>query len=215
MSKQTKLPTRRRTARSRILAALVMLLFTNQILHTGYLLPRQVLWEYEEKLGAGHLWVIDSRWEPAVAKTHGSCLVYLAGNEYVTVLNGMYFSFAARWTSQSTRTLLCDTGESLYVKEDFFTCGGADGENRKRIYYLFGRVDDPDIQRLEFEIRSGSDLANVSYLTSIRDDWMTEGEYTYFLVRQEFEGDQGRLDLRRTIAYDETGRIVTAVDGDT
>ena len=215
MSKQTKLPTRRKIVRNRIIAALVMLLFTNQILHTGYLLPRQVLRENEETLGAGHLRVIDSRWEPAVAKTHGSCLVYLAGNAYVTVLKGMYFSFAAGWTSQSTRTLLCDTGESLYVKEDFFTCGGADGENRKRIYYLFGRVDDPDIQRLEFEIRSGSDLANVSYLTSIRDDWMTEGEYTYFLVRQEFEGDQGRLDLRRTIAYDETGRIVTAVDGDT
>ena len=75
MSKQTKLPTRRKIVRTRIIAALVMLLFTNQILHTGYLLPRQVLWEYEEKLGAGHLWVIDSRWEPAVAKTHGSCLV--------------------------------------------------------------------------------------------------------------------------------------------
>ena len=215
MSRKTKLPTRRRTARSRILAALVMLLFTNQILHTGYLLPRQVLWEYEEKLGAGHLWVIDSRWEPAVAKTHGSCLVYLAGNAYVTVLKGMYFSFAAGWTSQSTRTLLCDTGESLYVKEDFFTCGGADGENRKRIYYLFGRVDDPDIQRLEFEIRSGEDGENTTYLTSTRSAWMTNGESAYFLVRQEFEGDQGRLDLRRTIAYDETGRIVTAVDGDT
>ena len=215
MSKQTKLPTRRRTARSRILAALVMLLFTNQILHTGYLLPRQVLRENEETLGAGHLRVIDSRWEPAVAKTHGSCLVYLAGNAYVTVLKGMYFSFAAGWTSQSTRTLLCDTGESLYVKEDFFTCGGADGENRKRIYYLFGRVDDPDIQRLEFEIRSGSDLANVSYLTSIRDDWMTEGEYTYFLVRWEIEDLQGRMDLQQTTAYDAAGNVVATVPGDT
>ena len=215
MSRKTKLPTRRRTARSRILAALVMLLFTNQILHTGYLLPRQVLRENEETLGAGHLRVIDSRWEPAVAKTHGSCLVYLAGNAYVTVLKGMYFSFAAGWTSQSTRTLLCDTGESLYVKEDFFTCGGADGENRKRIYYLFGRVDDPDIQRLEFEIRSGSDLANVSYLTSIRDDWMTEGEYTYFLVRWEIEDLQGRMDLQQTTAYDAAGNVVATVPGDT
>ena len=215
MSRKTKLPTRRKIVRNRIIAALVMLLFTNQILHTGYLLPRQVLRENEETLGAGHLRVIDSRWEPAVAETHGSCLVYLAGNEYVTVLKGMYFSFAAGWTSQSTRTLLCDTGESLYVKEDFFTCGGADGESQKRIFYLFGRVDDPDIQRLEFEIRSGSDLANVSYLTSIRDDWMTEGEYTYFLVRWEIEDDQGRLELQRTIAYDETGHIVTAVAGGT
>ena len=192
-----------------------MLLFTNQILHMGYLLPRQVLRENEETLGAGHLRVIDSRWEPAVAKTHGSCLVYLAGNAYVTVLKGMYFSFAAGWTSQSTRTLLCDTGESLYVKEDFFTCGGADGENRKRIYYLFGRVDDPDIQRLEFEIRSGSDLANVSYLTSIRDNWMTEGEYTYFLVRWEIEDLQGRMDLQQTTAYDAAGNVVATVPGDT
>ena len=215
MSKQTKLPTRRKIVRNRIIAALVMLLFTNQILHTGYLLPRQVLWEYEEKLGAGHLRVIDSRWEPAVAKTHGSCLVYLAGNEYVTVLNGMYFSFAAGWTLQSARTLLCDTGESLYVKEDFFTCGGADGESQKRIFYLFGRVDDPDIQRLEFEIRSGSDLANVSYLTSIRDDWMTEEEYTYFLVRWEIEDLQGRMDLQQTTAYDAAGNVVATVPGDT
>ena len=76
-------------------------------------------------------------------------------------------------------------------------------------------MDDPDIQRLEFEIRSGEDGENTTYLTSTRSAWMTNGESAYFLVRQEFEGDQGRLDLRRTIAYDETGRIVTAVDGDT
>ena len=31
----------------------------------------------------------------------------------------------------------------------------------------------------------------------------------------EFEGDRGRLDLRRTAAYDEAGRIVTAVAGGT
>ena len=101
------------------------------------------------------------------------------------------------------------------MEEDFFTCGGADGENRKRIYYLFGRVDDPDIPRLEFEIRSGEDGENTTCLTSTRSAWMANGGSAYFLVRQEFEGDRGRLDLRRTAAYDEAGRIVTAVAGGT
>lgn len=89
------------------------------------------------------------------------------------------------------------------------------GEPWDEILYIFGRVDDPEIQCLEFEIRNGENGEKISYITSTRSDWTTEGAYTYFLVRHEFEGSWGKLALLRTIAYDATGNVVTTVNGGT
>ena len=218
MSKQTKLPTRRKIVRNRIIAALVMLFLTNWVYRTGHLFPTQVVGDWEERIGAGKLETVKWKFDPEIDASLLSGQIFLVGNPYVTALVGADFDLTQGWRSNGWELLPTRDGQTLYAGAEHYHSAfprREPGEPWNEILYLFGRVDDPDIQRLEFEIRSGSDLANVSYLTSIRDDWMTEGEYTYFLARWEIEDPQGRMDLQQTTAYDAAGNVVATVSGDT
>ena len=203
--KKSRVYTRKRLALHWILLALVFLLVVNQLLGVCLLLPIQAAHRSADLQGIGRAHLVERRWEPEWRATG---LLYLMGNENAIFITDTHLG-PLGWETERGAAVDCTGDAPLYV-------GQYDAAYEDRmVNCLFGRVDDPDIQRLEFEIRSGSDLANISYATSFREDWITKGEYTYFLVRQEFEGVWGRLELQRTIAYDDAGRIVTTVAGGT
>lgn len=216
--RRKKMLTRKGRAIRLAAAALLLLFYANFACNTGYLLPIQAILEQKERIGAGKLETVEWRLDPEMEAFLYSGQICLLANSDVTALVDLSFSPLNGWRAWS-ETLLTEEEQTLYVgAESFRSIFHRDrepGEPWNEIVYLFGRVDDPDIQRLEFEIRSGENGENTSCLTSVRSEWMTNGRFTYFLVRREFEGAWEGLDLRQTTAYDGAGRMVTTVTDDT
>ena len=218
--KRKKILTRKERAIRLAAAALGMLFYANYACNTGYLLPIQAVSEETERIGAGKLETVEWRLDPEMDEFLYSGQICLLANSYVTALVDISFSPLNGWWAWYEPLLTTEDEERiLYVGAEsynsIFPRDREPGEPWDEILYIFGRVDDPEIQCLEFEIRNGENGEKISYITSTRSDWTTEGAYTYFLVRHEFEGSRGKLALLRTIAYDATGNVVTTVNGGT
>lgn len=203
--KRSRVYTRKRLALRWILLALAFLLLANRLLGVCLLLPIQAAHRSAELQGIGRTRLVERHWEPELRATG---LLYLMENENALLVTDTHFGLLG-WETERGSAVDCTGDAPLYVGQYHTACEGG------TVNYIFGRVDDPDIQRLEFEIHSGENGENTSCLTSARSEWMTNGKYTYFLVRQGAEGAWGGLDLRQTTAYDGAGRVVTTVTDDT
>lgn len=197
--KQKKVPSRKRRAIRRLLTALIVVILANQVFHTAYFLPVQVLRMQEELLGVGRTAVIQRQWEPRVADAHGTYTVYFAGNEHVTLLKGVQLSFLQGWTGDLIRVLDCSREAPLYAGQ--FWKSYRDGS---AVGYLFGRVDDPAIQTVT--ISDGQQM-----LTIPREDFIEQDGRTYFLMRDQDELRFVKNRYRSAQAWDRSGTLIAEI----
>lgn len=173
--RKTKLPSRRRRALRRVLTAAVVLFLVNEILGVGYLFPIQGIRRNEERMGTGRTAVICRERAPEI---YQSLLLYLTENENVTMLSGTNLSLYG-WTEAFGVTLDCT--EAAPVHGGWWSMARREGGS---LFYVFGRVDDPDIDLLQITL-GHSDPQRAGGLSwgLEREDFIEKDGQFYFLVR--------------------------------
>ena len=205
--KREKLPARRRWVARRIAVFLLLLLAVNHVLHLGYLLPVQGIRDIEERQGAPHGETLARLWTPEVHATH---LVYLRGSEKAVTIADTYLTVYG-WMGGFGWTLDCTEDAPLYAGE--MTMRQDDQTETVCCYY--GRVDDPDITRVEISVRRAyyvdgpEQWEETANLPVEGEDFIVRDEGRYFLAEDVID-DRSHESYHRAwiIAYDEDGNVV-------
>lgn len=170
--KEKRLPSRRRRTLRRVLMAAATLFLVNRIFLVGLLFPIQAVRHCEEREGTGRTNLVRRDWAPEIYKTG---LVYLTENEKVTMLSAVRLSFYG-WTEVYGVPLDCTVEGpihggwwTLYRKEE------------PSQFYVFGRIDDPDIDRLNILWTIEGDGDSDMWVVSDSGEWMERDGRRYFL----------------------------------
>lgn len=170
--KEKRLSSRRRRTLRRVLSAAVTLFLVNRIFLVGLLFPIQAVRHCEEREGTGRTNLVRRDWAPEIYKTG---LVYLTENEKVTMLSAVRLSFYG-WTEVYGVPLDCTVEGpihggwwTLYRKEE------------PSQFYVFGRIDDPDIDRLNILWTIEGDGDSDMWVVSDSGEWMERDGRRYFL----------------------------------
>ena len=206
--KREKLYSRPRMVLRRFAVFLIALVAVNHLMQLGFLLPVQAIRQLEERQGAPHGTTLARLWTPEVHRTH---LVYLRGHEDAVTIADTYLTIYG-WMGGFGWTLDCTTGESLYAGEmTMYRDGGAHGT----VCCYYGRVDDPDIARVEVSVRGayyadGTEQWEEAASFPIEgEDFLQRDEGRYFLV-EDIQADWPYDSARRAwvIAYDGAGNVL-------
>lgn len=170
--KEKRLSSRRRRTLRRVLVAAVTLFLVNRIFLVGLLFPIQAVRHCEERAGTGRTAVVYRDWAPEIYKTG---LVYLTENEKVTMLSAVRLSLYG-WIEVYGVPLDCTVEGpihgswwTLYRKEE------------PSQFYVFGRIDDPDIDRLSILWTIEGDGDSDMWVVSDSGEWMERDGRRYFL----------------------------------
>lgn len=177
MRRIKQLPSRRKRALQRVLIAAAAVFLVNRVFLIGLLFPIQAIRHNEERLGTGRTAVVCRSWDPGL---RWDFLSYLTESETVTMLSearlGLY-----GWTDAFGVAVDCTEEAPLYGGWHNLSWDG--GPSR---FCVFGRVDNPDIVRLEIQLRYLDwKLESQTALTwnSQRSDWMEKDGRYYFLFQ--------------------------------
>lgn len=182
--KRQKLSSRRRRTLRRVLIAAATLFLVNRIFLIGLLFPIQAVRHTEERMGTGRTSVVCRDWFPEIYKSQ---LIYLTENENVLMLSGAYLSFYG-WMSGFGVPLDC--GPEAPIHGGWWSLNR--GEEGKSLFYVFGRVDDPDIDFLQITVRhNGEPPKKDGVWQSIgfewgltREDFIEKDGQPYFLLER-------------------------------
>ena len=172
---------RRRRALRRVLIAAAALVLVNHIFHMGLLLPIQAVRQSEELNGIGRTDVVLRDRAPEIHKSH---LIYLMESEDITMLSGAYLTVFG-WMNGFGVAVDCSEPAPIYGGHWNMT--PTDGAS---LYYVFGRVDDPDIDYLKVQAQyedwtTGAGIRRTAFeWGSSRDSWTEKDGRYYFLLRR-------------------------------
>ena len=207
--KRERVYSRPRMVLRRFAVLLIALVAVNHLMQLGFLLPVQAIRQVEERQGAPHGTTLARLWTPEVHRTH---LVYLRGSEKAVTIADTYLTIYG-WIGGFSWTLDCTEEAPLYAGEmTMYRDGGAHGT----VGSYFGRVDDPEIARVEISVRGayyvdGAEAWEEAVNLPVEgEDFLTRDEGRYFLVediRPEWPYDSARRAW--VIAYDHAGNVVT------
>lgn len=212
--KEKCLSSRRRRTLRRVLIAAAAVLLVNRIFWVGFLFPIQAIRYNEEHAGTGRTAVVCRKWVPEIFKTG---LVYLTENENVTMLSGTYLSFCG-WTNIYGVPLDC--GPEAPIHAGWWSLVRLEEAGR---FYVFGRVDDPDIDWMEVYFMRPDDplgeerigRAHGNYGVHRGDGgWMGKDGRSYFLFEADLvDWSEYPTGLRAVaVGYDEDRNVVAQVD---
>ena len=207
--KREKLYSRPRMALRRLAVFLITLVAVNHLMQLGFLLPVQAIRQVEERQGAPHGATLARLWTPEVHRTH---LVYLRGSEKAVTIADAYLTIYG-WIGGFGWTLDCTEEAPLYAGEmTMYRDGGAHGT----VCCYYGRVDDPEIIRVEVSVRgayydetSGTEIWEEAANLPV-EGFIQREEGRYFLVediQEDWPYDSGRRAW--VIAYNRAGDVVT------
>ena len=206
--KRERLYSRPRMVLRRLGIFLIALTAVNHLMQLGFLLPVQAIRQVEERQGAPHGATLARLWTPEIHKTH---LVYLRGSQDAVTIADTYLTIYG-WMGGFGWTLDCTEEAPLYAGEmTMYRDGGAHGT----VCCYYGRVDDPDIARVEISVRGayytdgGEQWEEAANLPVEGEDFLQRDEGRYFLVediRADWPYDSGRRAW--VIAYDDAGDVV-------
>lgn len=214
--KRKRMRPRNRTAFRRVLIALAALFLVNHFLLTGLLFPIQAIRRCEERAGTGRTAVVRRDWAPEIYKTG---LIYLTENETVTMLSGARLSLYG-WTEVYGVPVDC-TGEGP-IHGGWWSFVRLEKAGR---FYVFGRVDDPEIARLEVYFMRPDDPQGEERIGRVhgnfgvrREDigWMEKDGQSYFLFETNLvDWSEYPTGLRVVaVGYDEERNVVARTDLD-
>ena len=205
--KREKLYSRPRMVLRRLGIFLIALLAVNHLMQMGFLLPVQAIRQMEERQGAPHGVTLARLWTPEIHKTH---LVYLRGSQDAVTIADTYLTIYG-WMGGFGWTLDCTEEAPLCAGEmTMYRDGGAHGT----VCY-YGRVDDPDITRVEISVRGAYYTDRTEQWEEVvnfpveGEDFLRRDEGRYFLVediQEDWPYDSGRRAW--VIAYDDAGDVV-------
>lgn len=182
--KRQKLSSRRKRTFRRVLIAAATLFLVNRILLVGLLFPIQAIRHTEERMGTGRTNLVCREWVPEIYKTG---LVYLMENENVTMLSAVRLSLYG-WTEVYGVPVDCEPEAPVH--------GGwwslNRGEEGKSLFYVFGRIDDPDIDLLQITVRHNGEPPKKDGVWQpmgfewglTREDFIEKDGQSYFLLER-------------------------------
>lgn len=178
--KKEKQFSRRRRALRRVLLAAVLLFLVNHLLLTGLLFPIQAIRHNEERLGTGRTAVVCRDWAPEIHRSH---LIYLTESENVTLLSGTYLTYLGWMDSFGVPV---DCAEAAPIHGGSWNMGRGD---KPSLFYVFGRVDDPEIEKVEVQVQyedweNGEARRTAFAWESPREDWKKKDGRFYFLFQK-------------------------------
>lgn len=179
--RKKRMHSRKRTALRRVLLAAGALFLANHILLVGLLFPIQALRRCEELEGTGRTAVLRRDWPGEIV---GNRLIYLSENENAVMLSDLRLGLFG-WGDYPSLALDCSEGGPIW-------CGWMSLAERKnpRLFYVFGRVDDPEITRVEASFQyvdwdvAGGETRTVFSWASEEAEWMERDGRRYFLMRK-------------------------------
>lgn len=176
-----KQPTRKRLALRSLGLAAVLLLLANYVFGIGLLLPIQAIRQAEESAGIGRTDLVTWIREPDIGKT---MRVYMAANENAVMLAPVYLSVCG-WRDGGGLSLDCSGQAPFYVGWRKLTWQDIDS-----VYYVFGRVDQPDITRLHVGLmdtfqggETGEGQVERLGVDTEKASWLEREGTWYFLLR--------------------------------
>lgn len=175
--RREKLPSRRKRTLRRVLIAAAALLLVNRILLVGLLFPIQAIRRNEERMGTGRTAVVHRERAPEI---YQSLLIYLTENENVTMLSGTNLSLYG-WVEAFGVPVDCS--EEAPIHGGWWSLNR--GEEGKNLFYVFGRIDDPDIDFLQITVQHNGEAPKVE------DVWQPMG-FEWGLEREDFMEKDGR-----------------------
>ena len=201
--RRKRLLTRRRAALRHIALCLTLMLLIQHVMHLGLLLPIQTVRQQEERAGIRHTRVVERRWTPEVQRTN---LAFLTENDQATLFSSCHLTLYG-WMANFHVAVDC-TGEEPLYGGFAFQYG-----DEERAWYGFGRVDDPEIQRVELSLQSQmwDSAAQSYYMEEVRrlTDIPLEEQSgrRYFLVKDSGEWDSEKYSTPQVvvIGYDSHG----------
>ncbi len=146
--KGRRLSSRRRRTLWRVLIAAVTLFLVNRIFLIGLLFPIQAVRHCEEREGTGRTAVVCRERAPEIGRTG---LVYLTENEKVTMLSAVRLSLYG-WIE--IYGVPVDCAEEAPIHGGWWSLHQS-GE--ASLFYVFGRVDDPDVGLLQIVVRHNAE----------------------------------------------------------
>lgn len=209
--KRTILPSRRRRTLRRILIAAIALFLVNRIMLVGLLFPIQAIRHNEERMGTGRTEVIHRYREPEFL---WDFLAYLTENENTVMLSGARLTLYG-WMDSFGVPVDCTEEASIYG--GWWTMSRRQGQS---LFYVFGRVADPDVARLEVQAQY-EDLETDEVVrrtafswTSEREDWEEkDGRYYFLFQKYPVDWSEYRSPIYPVaIGYDKEGNELTRVE---
>ena len=212
--KRKRMRPRNRTAFRRVLIALAALFLVNHFLLTGLLFPIQAIRRCEERAGTGRTAVVRRDWAPEIYKTG---LIYLTENETVTMLSAARLSLYG-WTEVYGVPVDC-TGEGP-IHGGWWSFVRLEKAGR---FYVFGRVDDPEIAWLEVYFMRPDDPRGEERIGRVHGNygihrgdsgWMEKDGRLYFLFEANLvDWSEYPTGLRVVaVGYDEDRNVVARTD---
>ena len=212
--KEKRLSSRRRRTLRRVLMAAVTLFLVNRIFLVGLLFPIQAVRRCEERENTGRTNLVCRDWAPGIYKTG---LVYLTENENVTMLSAVRLSLYG-WIE--VYGVPVDCTEEGPIHGGWWSFVRMEKAGR---FYVFGRVDDPEIAWLEVYFMRPDDPSGEERIGRVHGDygahrgdsgWMEKDGQLYFLFEADLVNWSEYPTGLRVVAvgYDEDRNVVARAD---
>ena len=202
--KKKRILTRRQSALKAAAVTLAVILFVNHVMHLGQIFPIQTVWQLEERAGISHTRVVDRSRTPEIQRTN---IAFLTANDKATMFSSCYLTIYG-WMANFHVALDCTGEEPLYTGASYMS------KDENQVWYFFGCVDDPKIQRVEislcetvYDINSIADAGDeVHRMAGIPLD--EQSGRRYFLVKytEGWNYDAHSRPCPVVIGYDEGGK---------
>lgn len=214
--RKIKTLSRRRKALRRVLIAAAAVFLVNRIFLIGLLFPIQAIRHNEEREGAGRTAVVRRDWVPEIYKTG---LVYLTENEKVTMLSGARLTLYG-WMDNFGVPVDCT--EEGPIHGGWWAMNRQSRQNRDSLFYVFGRVDDPDIDLLTVQVwyedwSGGESVRRNAFSWGLeREDLLEkDGRYYFLLKTRPVDFGEYTSSLRTTATgVDLAGNVIAEVELD-
>lgn len=208
---RTPVRTRKRLALRRLTMLLILLVVVSWLFPIINLTPRQAIRRGEERSGVHNTSVVtrEMLWDAP-----RSILVYLTANDHGVVF-GLTRLSVLGWEVFPGMEMSCDGGQAVYAQQHLISF--QDTENSD-IRCFFGRVDDPDIERLEVSLRRVSvwgkdghpaEWEELALIQMDEESWHEQDGRRYFLLMAPKVDLEGKANVECFLqGYDGRGELV-------
>lgn len=209
MKKRTPKLNRRRKALRAAVGTLAAWLVMVHVMYIGLLFPRQAIWQLEERAGIAHAAYVVER--SRTAEIQASMLTYLVGNEEATMLGTAYLTIYG-WTPRFSIALDCTEDAPLHAGIYYMS------RDERNVRYVFGRVEDPEIVRVEVslcpeEVDEQSHYVVGEEVRRLTDLTLTERDgHRYFLAKDGSPWEADRKAIPVVYGYDDAGREILRLE---
>lgn len=211
--KKTKMSSRKRRTLRRLLIAAAAVFLVNRIFLIGLIFPIQAIRRNEEQAGTGRTAVVCRDWEP---KFRRDFLAYLTENEDATMLSGTRLTYLG-WIDGFGVPVDCSEPAAVH--------GGwwaMSSQGRGSLFYVFGRVDDPNIDLLTVQVwyedwAGGEPVRRNAFSWGLAREDLLEKDGRYYFLIKNYPVDFGEYtsDLSTTVTgVDLAGNVIAEVELD-